>query len=330
MLLSGSILFFKRDGRNRDAITSSLSASIGALLTAPASFRRAFTRRGASPIDLGQILDGGGVVIIDIDLDAHSTAGALAYAFLFSQFKQFMGDRLKRLRDPHERLNHVGLVADEYPRVARADDLRMFQLAREAQIASLIAIQTMTGLEQTIGKSAAEGIAHALGTTILLPGTGDPASLALISLGQVDREIESYSKNVGISRSGAAAFGSINDLSESLSNSSGESWSTSIQQQQVIDPQVYASLRRHLGKQYPADDQWTDMVIRTFQPRIRNGVQTHGEAAEIIWRTGWQPSPSITAPEGTALREVLDNKPRAAIPVTPVVTALPAPRESLW
>ena len=323
--------FFSREDKNRQGITSSLSASIGALLTAPAPFRRAFTQKGKTPVDLGALLDAGGVVIVDIDLEKHRDAGALAYAFLFAQFQGYMSERLARLRTASTVLNHVGFVADEYARIARPDDLAMFQLARESRIASVVGIQTMTGLEQKIGKDAANGIANALGTTVLLPGTGDPASLALISLGQVDNETMSYSRNVGTSHSGGIGVGSLQEMMGTYGTSSGESWSSSTRQIAALDPQVYAGLRRHLGSEFAANEQWTDIVIRTFQQRQVNGQTVMTEAAEVVWTWAWAPSKDITAPANSALQEVFENRAKTPLPLryddaTPAPTKLLKPR----
>lgn len=244
-----------------------------------------------SEFDIG-CLERGHVVVLDVDLSKFGATAKFVYGLARAQLKEFMLKREHRIESCLE-ANAILYLQDEYASYAGANDDELLRLCRAAHIASVMLYQSQSILEKEVGDKSAAAIAGAVVNKFIFR-TDDYSTIKLLmeALGSADVEFESYSRNRG-SSSGSSMGNNHGPQGGGNSGfnsgaSEGESWSTSVQQRQVVDQQLIQTLRKRLGKEIPRDEAFAECVFigDMGERRVADVVRVHPWSPPAL-PSGW-------------------------------------------
>lgn len=227
----------------RGSIYLSILAVAGQFLAGAASpFVRAFGLADGEAREFPglSVIDRGGIVVIDCDPAEYPIGARLVGALVREHMVSAAARRADRAS------NDVLFLLDEYASYASKNDGDFFRTCRSARIAPVPIFQSFATLTAEIGREAASAIVSGARHLLVLP-TSDPATIEILAAlgGKADREFESRSS--GMNLSGGSSHHDV----QGRTNQGGLGWSsntsTSIQQRDIIDADLVASLRRQLG-----------------------------------------------------------------------------------
>ncbi len=206
---------------------------------------------GGDTFDLA-CLDEGHVVIPDIPLSAYPATAELVYLLTFEHLRQRM-----MARQSLEIKNPVMLMMDEYTSVAIDKHGPVFRLARESNIAVVLAYQLQSDLQNRVGGAdAGRAIVNNLRNLIVF-GTGDAPTLQLVKdwLGKSEVLREGTSRQRGRSLQ-QPGFGGVSGPGTSWS----ETKSSAIVERDVVDQQLMRTLQRRFVRGEPLSKQFSEAV----------------------------------------------------------------------
>jgi hypothetical protein len=206
---------------------------------------------GGDTFDLA-CLDQGHVVIPDISLSEYPATAELVYLLTFEHLRQrMMARQSMRIRIP------LMLMMDEYTSVAIDKHGPVLRLARESNIAVVLAYQLQSDLQNRVGGAdAGRAIVNNLRNLIVF-GTGDSPTLQLVKdwLGKSEVPRESTSRQRGRSLQ-QPGFGSVSGPGTSWS----ETTSSAIVERDVVDQQLMRTLRRRFVRGEPLSKQFAEAI----------------------------------------------------------------------
>lgn len=108
-----------------------------------------------------ELLNNGGILIVEIAQDDFPQAARLVHNIVFRQLRKLAADRL---RDPSA--SPLVFCVDEYASMAAPEHISAFEKMRESKVVTLAAIQGSSNAAYKVGDNAASGIIGCFGTTV--------------------------------------------------------------------------------------------------------------------------------------------------------------------
>ncbi len=221
-------VFFKFDEKVQSGVRAQLS-QIVELFTRPA-IERAFCTQTDDDVRLEEMLDGA-VFLLDLPIQRYGLAAKTVYTFVKLRFFSVVEER--RIHPEWNQTRALVFVCDEYQEVVSVakdarSDLTFWDKARSAKCVGIISAQGVSSFRAAIGN-------HTLTDALLQNfrqqicfANEDEATIKQMTylLGQVDIKRENRSRS----------------LSSGRSSSSSRSTSLNLQQQSVINPQLFRRL----------------------------------------------------------------------------------------
>ncbi len=202
-------------------------------------------------------LDRSESILVDVDVQEFPVAAELAYLLVF----QHLAGAAQR-REGAVISNPVLLLLDEYTRIAEIRQADLFQTARGAAIACVIAYQSQARMNHVLG--GAIGGEAVLGTfRNLIAFSADEPMLKILQTltGKAEVLRESRTRQRGRSM-GQPGFGITGSAP---SSSWSESTASNVVERSVVDAQIFRSLERSFrdkatGAPLPTDEQYAQAV----------------------------------------------------------------------
>lgn len=206
-------------------------------------------------------LDSGHVIIIDVDLETYPRAAELVYLLAFQHLAQ---NAMRRDRDGVT--NPVMLMMDEFTSACTNTMTTAFQTARSANIAVVIAFQSLAKLEHQLGsKTAANAMVGTLRNLICYTADEDTLKLLSAQIGKAEIIITDTSDTSGWSA------GQL--MPQNGGMNVGTSRTNRTEYRDIVDPSIFRGLRNTMRRGTPLNEQIADAVCSLTVSKVnRDGV----------------------------------------------------------
>lgn len=241
----------------KDGIMGQIATALS-LFRSNRKIREAFC--GDDEFDLS-CLDRGDVIILDVDLEQFPRAGELVYLLAFQHLSQHA---MRRDRD--HVTNPVMLMMDEFTSCASNTMVKTFQTARSANIAVVIAFQSLAKLNDVLGgKTQASAMVGTLRNLICY--TADEEALQILNSQIGKAEIKITDKTTSKGWQSASLTASMGGMQ------TGSTTATRTEFREVVDPGLFRGLRNTMRRGVPISEQIGDAVCSlTIAKQNKDGV----------------------------------------------------------